>query len=172
MNPFLGMIILFCGNFAPAGFALCNGQLLAISQYSALFSLLGTTYGGNGTTTFGLPNFQGRVPIHPGNGPGLSPYFLGQIGGYETNTLTTSNLPPHSHGLLGDSTGSGKEFPGPNHVIGVSTTDKMYSANAPNTTMSPRSIGNTGQGIPVNNLQPYLTVNYCIALVGIFPSRN
>ena len=172
MNPYLGMIILFCGNFAPVGFALCNGQLLSISQYSALFAILGTTYGGDGVRTFGLPNFQGRVPIHPGFGPGLSPYVLGQSGGAETTTLTISNLPSHSHFLAGDSAGSGKEFPGPNHVLGASTTDKMYSVNAPNTTMNPRSISNTGNGVPANNLQPYLTVNYCIALTGIFPSRN
>src|SRR5579872_2904742 len=121
-QPFIGAIVLFCGNFAPAGWALCNGQLLSISQWTALFSILGTTYGGNGTTNFALPDLRGRVPIHPGQGPGLSPYTLGQTGGVETVSLSINNLPAHSHALNGDNTASGKEAPGPNHVIGLSAT--------------------------------------------------
>src|SRR5579872_1398054 len=143
-QPFIGAIVLFCGNFAPAGWALCNGQLLSISQWTALFSILGTTYGGNGQTTFGLPDLRGRVPIHPGQGPGLSNYVLGQAGGVETVTLAIQNLPAHNHSLNGDNAAGGKEFPGPNHVIGASTTDKMYSVNPPNTNMNPASIGMTG----------------------------
>jgi microcystin-dependent protein len=171
-NPFIGAIVLFCGNFAPRGWALCNGQLLSISQWSALFAILGTTYGGNGTTNFALPNLQGRVPIHPGQGQGLSPYTLGQTGGVETATLSINNLPQHNHLLMGDNTAGGKEFPGPNHVIGASMTDKMYSVNAPNTNMSPASVGMTGGNQPFSVVQPFQCINYIIALQGIFPSRN
>lgn len=171
-NPYIGSIVLFCGNFAPRGWALCNGQLLSIAQYSALFSILGTTYGGDGQRTFGLPDLRGRVPIHPGQGPGLSAYVLGEVGGTETTTLTIPNMPAHSHMLNGDNGGSGKEYPGPNHVIGASVTDKMYSVNAPNVNMNPASIGVTGAGLPFSNLEPYLCINFIIALQGIFPSRN
>jgi microcystin-dependent protein len=171
-NPFIGAIVLFCGNFAPAGWAFCNGQLMSISQWSALFSILGTTYGGNGTTTFGLPDLRGRVPIHPGQGLGLSPYTLGETGGTEAMTLTLQNLPAHNHLLNGDNTAGGKEFPGPNHVIGASPTDKMYSVNRPNTNMSPASIGMTGNNMPFSLVQPFQCINYIIALQGIYPSRN
>lgn len=171
-NPFIGAIVLFCGNFAPRGWALCDGQLLPISQWTALFSILGTTYGGNGQTTFGLPDLRGRAPIHPGQGQGLSPYSLGEIGGAETVSLTIQNLPAHTHLLMGDNTANGKEAPGPNHVIGLSPTDKMYSGNNPNTNMAPTSIGATGSNMPVSIRQPFQCVNYIIALQGIFPSRN
>lgn len=171
-NPFIGAIVLFCGNFAPQGWALCNGQLLPISQWTALFSILGTTYGGDGRTNFALPDLRGRVPIHPGQGPGLSNYTLGQTGGLETATLSVNNLPSHSHTLNGDNTAGGKEFPGPAHVIGASMTDKMYSVNPPNTSMNPRSIGNTGNTQPFSIVQPFECINYIIALQGIFPSRN
>jgi microcystin-dependent protein len=171
-QPFIGAIVLFCGNFAPAGWALCNGQVLSISQYTALFSILGTTYGGNGTTNFQLPDLRGRVPMHPGTGNGLTPRVLGEIGGTESTTLTIANMPAHNHNLMGDQSGSGKEFPGPNHVIGASTTDKMYSVNAPNTNMNPVSISITGGNQPFANLSPFQCINFIIALNGIFPSRN
>lgn len=171
-NPFIGSIVLFCGNFAPAGWALCNGQMLSIAQYTALFSILGTTYGGDGQRTFALPDLRGRVPLHPGQGPGLSPYFLGQAGGTETTTLLTANMPAHTHALNGDNVAGGKEFPGPNHVLGPSLTDKMYSVNPPNTSFNPTSIGAAGGNQPFANMQPYLAINYIIALQGIYPSRN
>ena len=171
-NPFIGAIVLFCGNFAPAGWALCNGQLLPINQYTALFSILGTYFGGNGQTTFGLPDLGGRVPIHPGQGPGLSSYVLGQTGGVETVSLAITHLPAHTHALNGNNSAGGKEFPGPNHVIGPSMTDKMYSVNAPNAQMSPASIGATGNNQPFGVVQPFQAINYIIALQGIFPSRN
>lgn len=171
-NPFLGAIVLFCGNFAPRGWALCNGQLLSIAQYSALFAILGTTYGGDGQRTFALPDLRGRVPIHPGQGRGLSPYELGQIGGNEAVSLTLANLAPHTHLLMGDNSGSGKEYPGPNHVIGASATDKMYSVNPPNANMNPASISSAGSGLPFQVVQPFQCINFIIALQGIFPSRN
>ena len=172
MDVYIGAIILFCGNFAPKGWALCNGQLLQISANTALFSILGTTYGGNGVNTFALPDLRGRVPIHPGQGNGLSPYVLGQVGGAESVTLQTVNLPPHNHALNGDNSANGKEFPGPNHVIGTSLTDKMYSGNPPNTNMNPASVGMTGGSAPFGIVQPYQAINYIIALQGIYPSRN
>lgn len=171
-SPYIGAIVLFCGNFAPAGWALCNGQLLGIAQNQALFAILGTIYGGDGIRTFGLPNLQGRVPIHPGQGQGLSPYTLGEIGGVETVALTVQNMPAHNHMLMGDNTANSKEAPGPNHVIGLSPMDKMYSANNPNTNMAPASIGMSGGNLPVKVIQPFQCVNYIIALQGLFPSRN
>lgn len=174
-EPFIGQIVMFGGNFAPRGWALCDGQLLPISQYSALFSILGTTYGGDGRTTFALPDLRGRVSIHAGDGPGLSDYSLGQKGGAETNTLTTSNLPAHSHSLAiydseGDSNaGSGKTLAGTGGGVPPTGT---WTSSPPDATASTRSIGNTGGGLPVGNIQPYLTVNYIIALQGVFPSRS
>jgi microcystin-dependent protein len=121
---------------------------------------------------FALPDLRGRVPIHPGQGQGLSPYALGEIGGIENRILQVGHLPPHNHTLNGDNGGSGKVAPGPNHVIGDSTTDKMYSANAPDTTMNPASIGMTGSGQPFGVVQPFQCINFIIALQGIYPSRN
>ncbi|HEY0798501.1 MAG TPA: tail fiber protein [Candidatus Baltobacteraceae bacterium] len=172
MEVYIGMILLFAGNFAPLNFAFCNGQLLQISQYSALFSILGVTYGGDGTQNFALPDLRGRVPLHFGQGPGLSNYALGQGGGVENIALTLPNLPAHNHLLMGDNTGSGRQSPGPEHVLGQSNTDKIYSVNAPNTSMNARSIGMTGNNIPVPVLQPYRALNFVIALQGIYPSRN
>ena len=172
MDVYIGMIFMFAGNFAPVGFALCNGQLLSISQNTALFSILGTTYGGDGVQTFGLPDLRGRVPLHAGQGPGLPPVALGQNGGAESATLLVNNLPAHNHLLNGNNAAGGKEFPGPNHIIGPSTTDMMYSVNPPNTTMNVASIGMTGANQPFSIMQPYLAVNYIIATQGIFPSRN
>ena len=172
MEVYIGMIFLFAGNFAPLNFAFCDGRLLPITSYQALFAILGTNFGGNGTSNFALPDLRGRAAIGMGAGPGLSPYVLGQIGGNEQTALQIANLPSHNHTLNGDQNGSGKEFPGPNHVIGASTTDKMYSVNAPNVAMKPVSIGMTGSNVPFSNIQPYLALNYIIALNGIFPSRN
>ncbi len=166
--------MLFAGNFAPLNWALCNGQTLSISQYQALFSILGTTYGGNGTTTFQLPDLRGRVPIHAGQGTGLSPYALGQFAGSESVALTVAQMPSHSH-LVGCDSTPGKTNTPKGHIPAASLQtlqEKLYSTNAADSTMSPAMIGPSGQNLPVNILQPYLTLNFIIALNGIFPSRN
>ena len=165
---------MFGFQFAPSGWAQCNGQTLAISQYTALFSLLGTTYGGNGTTTFQLPNLQGRLPMSQGNGAGLTPRVMGEAAGTENVSILTSNLPSHNHTLAVDGNAGGKTNPGSNFLgtVAGNATEKMYSAGPSNATMAPSAIGLTGSSIPLGILPPYLVVNFCIALQGIFPSRN
>ena len=171
MNPFIGLIVMFGGNFAPRGWALCDGQLLPINQYSALFSILGTTYGGDGRTTFALPDMRGRVPIHEGTGPGLSPYDLGQKGGSETVTLTTNQIPSHHHNVnLG---GTGSTPAGSGSLLGnVTGTNLIYNPTASGNTLASNAISNTGGGQSHNNIQPYLAVNFIIALQGTYPSRS
>jgi microcystin-dependent protein len=172
-EPFLGEIKMFGGNFAPRGYALCDGQLLPISQNTALFSILGTTYGGDGRTTFGLPDLRSRVPVHAGTGPGLSPYALGQKGGAETVTLTVNNLPPHSHAALAAGpAGNSNDAIGNIWADDAGVSSATYSSAAANGTMRGDAIGNTGSGQPTVNLQPYQAVNFIIALQGLFPSRN
>jgi len=172
-TPFLGEIRMFGGNFAPRGWALCNGQLLAISQNTALFSLLGTTYGGNGVTTFALPDLRGRVPNHFGQGPGLSNYTQGQVGGTENVTLLQGNLPAHSHPVNAVAAGGNQASPAANLPAIESTgTSLNFSSSAANATMNAATIGNAGQNLPLPVIQPYLTINFIIALQGIFPSRN
>jgi|TARA_R110002051_G_scaffold1246_1_gene6851 microcystin-dependent protein len=170
MEPFIAQIIMFGGNFAPRGWALCDGQLLAISQNQALFSILGTTYGGDGRTTFALPDLRGRVPMHPGNGPGLSPRRLGEKFGTETNTLTVAQMPSHKHDVtLPAKEEANTEVPGNNFIAGAgfdgfgTTTD---------VTMGALPQQNVGGGQSINNIQPFQCVNYIIALVGTFPSRS
>jgi microcystin-dependent protein len=166
MDPFIAQIMLFGGNFAPRGWAFCDGQLLQISSNQALFSIVGTTYGGDGRVTFALPDLRGRVPVHPGSGPGLPPLRGGQQGGTPTNTLNVSQLPSHSHGIAG-STGAQTT----NRPTGASSSaGNSYSTETPDTSMAPTSA--TGNGTPVNNMQPYLGIHYIIALVGTFPSRS
>lgn len=172
-EPFLGQICSFGFQFAPKGWAFCAGQILPIAQNTALFSLLGTTYGGNGQTTFALPDLRGRVGNNQGQGPGLQNYSLGQVGGTETNTLTVSNLPSHNHpvscsGVDGNPNGTKTPI---NNYPGYNDGSPSYSTNA-NGIMNPLMVGLTGSNIPVNNLSPYLTINFCIAMQGIFPSRN
>jgi len=160
-------------NFAPKGWALCNGQLLAISQNTALFSLLGTTYGGNGTTTFALPDFRSRVPIHAGQGPGLSNYTLGEQTGTESVTLTVPQLPAHNHTVNGVASGGNQASPAGGFPAVESTgTSLDYANSGPGASMNPAMISNTGSNQPHSNIQPVLCVNFVIALVGIFPSRN
>ena len=186
MDPFLGEIIMFGGNFAPRGWALCDGQLLPISQYTALFSILGTTYGGDGRTTFGLPDLRSRTAVHAGNGPGLSTIPLGDKGGVETVTLGINNMPPHNHDASGltaalgsnEEDGDSDEATGRN--FGIASAGTPYNSNANDNTMgaggSPITVGGTtgnqggGQSFGVRN--PYQAVNYIIALQGTFPSRN
>ena len=165
MEPFLGQIQIFGFNFAPRGWALCDGQLLPINSYQALFSLLGTTYGGDGRTTFGLPDLRGRSAIHFGQGPGLSSKTIGQKGGNENTTLIAGNLPAHSHNR-GLSTADGEENNPLNNV--VATHNLAFNEDATNQSPS-SSVGNNQQ---FSNQDPFLVVNYCIALQGVFPSRN
>jgi microcystin-dependent protein len=177
-EPFIGQIIMFGGNFQIRGYAFCNGQILSIAQNTALFSILGTTYGGNGQTTFALPDLRGRVPIQWGQGPGLSPYSLGQVSGSETTTLTQNNLPPHSHNLNASAGGKGNAATPTNNFLGIGNvpssteTTNNYNNAAATGTLNPGSITGGGSSVPFNNIQPYLCITFLIALEGIFPSRN
>jgi microcystin-dependent protein len=173
-DPFLGEIRIFPFGFAPTGWASCNGQLVPISQNTALFALFGTYFGGNGTTTFGLPNLQGASPMHPGQGPGLSPYDLGQTGGSQTVTLLSSQLPPHPHTLQGDARPADLNMPSSATALARSSP-AIYKTQAGAATqqMAAQVIGGSaGASGPHNNLMPYLTLNFCVALRGIFPARS
>jgi microcystin-dependent protein len=178
MEPFLGQITLFPFNFAPNGWAFCQGQLLPISQNTALFSLLGTFYGGNGVSNFGLPDLRGRVPIGQGQGPGLSNYAIGSVQGVETVTLLASQSPPHSHPFPAFAVPATTNAPsGALTAQGHSTGRGAPAVNtyAPLQTAVPLAsgqVGPAGNGQPHNNLQPYLTLNWCIAMQGIYPSRS
>lgn len=177
-EPFLGEIKIISWNFPPRGWAFCNGQLLAINQNQALFAILGTTYGGDGRVTFGLPNLQGRMPVHVGNG-----ITLGQLGGEAAHTLTVPELPAHTHVLNVDSTTAGSNnanVPSSTTVLGQSSgvtssggqlQIQMYAAS-PNSTTNPAMVGSTGSSQPHQNMSPYLTLNMIIALQGIFPTQN
>jgi microcystin-dependent protein len=174
-NPFLGEIRMFGGNFAPKGWAMCNGQILSIAQNTALFSLLGTTYGGNGVSTFALPDLRGRVPLHLGQGPGLSNYTEGQQGGSENVTLLLAQMPAHNHTISGVNSGGNQAGPANGSFAVESTGTSLNYANSsapPISPMNPAMLSQTGQSQPHNNQQPYLCINFIIALVGIFPSRN
>lgn len=172
MEPFLGQIILVGFNFAPQGYATCDGQLLSIAQNTALFSLLGTTYGGNGQTTFALPDLRGRTPIHQGQGPGLSNRAIGESSGTEATTLITSNLPAHTHTLNAVSEVGTVGAPAGAFLAATGSFDPEYRPSGTTVQLAPQSVGITGGSQPVNNMQPYLVLNYAIALEGIFPSRN
>lgn len=173
MDPFIGEIVMFGGNFAPRAWAFCNGQLLAISQNTALFSILGTTYGGDGRTTFALPDLRGRSAVHPGTGPGLSTIKLGQRGGNEYHTLNVLEMPNHSHsGAIKVSSAAGDDdVPGSNASIGAS---EIYVESAPNTELAPGSVSSTptGGGQQFYMRNPFEGINYIICLFGVFPSRN
>ena len=177
-SPFLAEIRIVGFNFAPRGWAFCNGQIVPIAQYTAVFALVGTYYGGNGTSNFGLPNLQGRAPLHQGNGAGLTPRVIGETGGVENVTLLATQMPSHNHPAQGDSTDSvnqGLTTPASN-TWGVKhlarTPPPLYQSGAPNASMSATALGQTGSNLPHNNLSPYLVMNFIIALQGIFPSRN
>lgn len=172
-SPFVAEIRMFGCNFPPRGNAFCNGQILAIAQNTALFSLLGTTYGGNGTTNFGLPNLQGRAVMHPGSGPGLSPRVLGAVGGSATVTLLANQLPAHSHGVIvaAAADGTADRANATGNVL-AKPADSSYASSGAATLMNAAAVTPTGQGLPHNNMQPYLAINFCIALQGIYPSRN
>jgi microcystin-dependent protein len=172
-EPFLGQIILVPYNFAPRGWAFCNGQLLSIAQNTALFSLLGTTYGGNGQTTFALPDLRGRVPISSGQSPGLQNYDLGQVGGAESQTLTASQMPMHNHSVQALTDAVTTSSPTSNFLGTAPRGANLYAPPSANTTqMSPQMIAAAGGSQPFDIRDPYLTLNYCIALEGVFPSRS
>lgn len=175
-DPFLAQITMFGGNFAPRSWSFCDGQLLAISQYNALFSLLGTTYGGDGRTTFGLPDLRGRAPVGPRSGPGLSTYTLGQRGGYETVALNQNEMPQHTHAavsVMNAYDGGTNETAAED---GSLSNGNLYNTGAPDVAMHASSVTTTvnaaGNGQAHENRQPYLAVNYIIAIQGTFPSRS
>ena len=170
-EPFVGEIRMFAGNFAPRGWAYCDGQLLAVSQNDALFSLLGTIYGGDGRTTFGLPDMRGRVPLHAGHGPGLSERRLGAKGGSEKVTLTTNQIPSHTHPVSGTNNLANATTPGGN-VPAQSTIADLYAPVAPTVDMNAAAVPNVGGSQSHSNLMPYLCVHFIIALFGIYPSRH
>lgn len=172
-DPFVAEIRIFPFNFAPRGWAFCDGQLMPISQNTALFSLLGTMYGGDGKSTFALPNFQGSAPMFWGQGPGLSLYDQGQTGGSETVTLLESELPAHAHQASG-AAGSGPTSP-TNSTWGTGvgrTPPPVYVDGNPNVSMAPATLTFAGGSLPHNNMQPYLTLNFCIAMQGVYPPRG
>ena len=174
-EPFIGEIRIFAGTYAPKGWALCNGYLLSIAQHTALFSILGTNYGGDGKITFGLPNLQGSAPLQAGLGPGLTQRDLGEVGGQQTVTLTNSEVPSHTHAFMGNEAGGDQGGPVGNVTakahVGRETIKNMYSATAGT---SPKMIDlpGVGGGQAHNNMSPFLAVNFIIALDGIFPPRG
>lgn len=170
-TPFVGEIRMFGGNFPPREWAFCNGQFIAIAQNDTLFNLIGTTYGGDGVTTFQLPDLRSRVPVHQGQGSGLSPYVIGQVGGVESVTLQQSQIPSHTHFLQADGAPGDQTGPG-GHYLAGGTTISRYIAGVPAALMSDASISSAGSSLPHSNLQPFLAVSFIIALVGVFPSRN
>ncbi|ACV28011.1 phage tail protein [Kangiella koreensis] len=174
-EPFIAEIRIFAGNFAPRSWAFCNGQLLPVSQNTALFSLIGTTYGGDGRTTMALPNMQGRAPMHPGRGPGLTEKRLGQLGGSETVTLSEAQIPNHTHNQLGSNEES--EFDGTNNPQSslpgsVEGGKELYADGNNLQPISESAVENTGGSQPHNNMQPFLSMNFIIALQGLYPSRS
>ncbi|MBB6557438.1 microcystin-dependent protein [Acidovorax soli] len=170
-EAYLGEIRIFGGNFAPRDWMFCNGQILSIAQNTALFSLLGTTYGGNGTTTFALPDLRGRAPVHQGQGPGLSSYTMGEVSGSEDVTLTTQQMPQHSHGLMHG--GIGTQASPQNGLLGTtSARDFRYTSAAATTNLAADTLTTSGGSQPHENRSPYLAVGYIICVGGIFPSRN
>lgn len=171
-DPFVAEIRIFPFTFSPQGWARCDGQLLPLSQNTALFSLLGTTYGGNGSSNFALPDLQGRAPMHPGQGPGLSLHDLGEQGGTETVTLLESEIPVHSHALRAyDADPADSNVPAPTASLGQSSGGRLYQDTA-DTTLDPAALASSGGSQPHNNMQPYLTLHFNIALQGVFPPRG
>jgi microcystin-dependent protein len=170
MEPFIGQIMMFAGNFEPRGWAFCNGQLLPISQNTALFSILGTTYGGNGQTTFALPDLRGRLPMHWGSGPGLTPRQIGEVGGSESVTLTVNQMPAHTH-TLNAVNDDAKASTVDGNLLGNAQT-QVYSSEAPSARMAATAIASTGGGQPVPVESPFLCITFIIALEGVFPSRS
>lgn len=171
-DPFVAEIRIFPFNFAPQGWASCDGQLMPISQNTALFSLLGTTYGGDGKSTFALPNLQGSAPLNHGQGPGLTERVLGEASGSETVTLLQSEIPVHTHSLRADTADlADTSTPNPNASFALSSGGTLYQASS-NDHLAVSALSVAGGSLPHNNMQPYLTFNFCIALQGVFPARG
>lgn len=172
-DPFVAEIRIFPFNFPPKGWAFCQGQLLPISQNTALFALIGTFYGGDGKSTFALPDLEGSVPLGQGQGQGLSDRFLGEMSGSETVTLLVSEIPAHSHGLMSDNEDEADlDQPGPDRTLARSKAGFAYNpTTTPLTTLAFQALPPAGGGLPHNNMMPYLTLNFCIALQGVFPPR-
>lgn len=173
-NPFLAEIRILPCNFAPKGWAFCDGQILPLSQNTALFSLLGTTYGGDGKSTFALPNIQGSAPMHPGQGPGLSLYVLGEIGGSETVTLLQSEIPTHTHSMRAHNADpADAQNPSSATSLAQSSQGNAYNPTTTNLiNLAPQTLAPAGGSLPHNNMMPYLTLNFCIALQGVYPPRT
>ncbi len=173
-DPFVAEIRIFPFNFAPTGWAMCNGQLLPISQNTALFSLLGTFYGGDGKSTFALPDLQGSAPLHQGQGPGLSERFIGEASGSEFLTLIDSEMPLHTHNVMAYPTDPADvQAPSPAVSLARSSGGNAYLASPANlVALAPQAIGVSGGSLPHNNMMPYLTLNFCIAMQGVFPPRG
>ncbi|TPM27887.1 tail fiber protein [Mesorhizobium sp. B2-3-4] len=163
-QPYVGEVRMFAGNFAPAGWMFCEGQLLPISENETLFQLIGTTYGGDGESTFALPDLRGRIPLHQGNG-----FILAETGGVEEVTLTINQIPAHSHPLLGNK-GNGSQPTGQNNVLASSTLIRLYAVETADAAMATSAISSVGGSQPHTNFQPYLCINFIISLFGIFPS--
>jgi microcystin-dependent protein len=173
MDPFVAEIRIFPFNFAPKGWAFCDGQLLPLSQNTALFSLLGTTYGGDGKSNFALPNMQGNAPMHPGQGPGLSLHDLGEMSGSETISLLDSEMPSHSHPWQASSAPGTLNAPDNGRSLARSSGGTAFKTINPDVQMAtPQAVGPAGGDQPHNNMQPYLTLNFCIALQGVYPPRT
>lgn len=170
-EPFIAEVRIFASNFAPRGWAFCDGQLLPIAQYTALFSLVGTTYGGDGRTSLGLPDLRGRAAMHPGRGPGLTSRRLGETGGQASVTLTEASLPAHLHRGVA-TPAEGTEASPAGKAFAQNEAGDSYRSDAPNVSMSGEALAATGGSQAHNNLQPYLVVNFIIALEGIYPSRS
>lgn len=175
MEGTIGEIRMFAGNFAPKGWAFCEGQLLSINEYQSLFSIVGNYYGGDGRTNFGLPDFRGRVSMGAGNGPGLTPREFSQKFGNETNVLQVSQLPPHNHdATINTVKEDGDKFKPKDTYLAADTSASIYSQSSPDAQLAPNSVtvGNTGGGQGVNNIQPTLVMNYIICTEGLYPQRN
>ena len=170
-QPYIGEIKMFGGNFAPNGWLFCQGQLLATADYDTLFQSIGTTYGGDGQTTFALPNLSGRVPVHQGNGPGLTNRVIGELGGTEAVTLTSQQIPQHTHAAVVSSSAGSTGVPSSSVTLGIADID-LHIIESPSVNMNTATIGNTGGSQPHNNLQPTLAINFIISLFGIFPSPS
>ena len=171
-EPFIGQLMLTGANYCPRGWAQADGQILSIAQNTALFSLFGTTYGGNGQTTFALPDLRGRAPIHQGTGPGLSNYVEGQVGGRESFTITTNQMPAHNHGVQATNVTGDKGGPQGRYLAGQVGDNNPYHDGPPNRVMAADMIQPSGGGQPVNQRGPYLTMMWCVAMQGIFPPHN
>jgi len=171
-NPYIGEIRMFGGNFAPVGWAFCDGSLISISENDALFNLLGTTYGGDGQSTFGLPDLRGRLPVHQGQGPGINQsYAIGELAGVETVTLTTQQIPIHNHTFVASSATATNPSPSGN-VLATSATISSFLVDVAGPQLVSTAVQGTGNNQPHDNMMPFLTVSYIISLYGIFPSQT